>query len=75
MQAVGDVHVHDIDNQFRTAIPWLAFGNGTGSAATEFINLGQTVLDIGFTHIDTAQVGAASLYLWTFSCDKSMADD
>lgn len=39
-----------------TAIPWLAWGNGTGHAAKNAVDSGKAALKAGFKHIDTAQV-------------------
>jgi len=39
-----------------TSIPWLGWGNGTGTAKTTAIESGKTALDAGIRHIDTAQI-------------------
>lgn len=41
-----------------TAIPWLAWGNGSGAANKTPLESGKVALKAGFTHIDTAQVKA-----------------
>jgi diketogulonate reductase-like aldo/keto reductase len=36
-------------------IPWLAWGNGTGDAKQNPVEMGKLALDAGINHIDTAQ--------------------
>ena len=38
-----------------SAIPWLAWGNGTGNAKKEALVAGKQALEAGINHIDTAQ--------------------
>lgn len=39
----------------RTSIPWLAWGNGSGKARTNPVEMGKVALAAGIRHIDTAQ--------------------
>merc|ERR1712093_66555 len=38
------------------AIPWLAWGNGTGNAKKQALDAGKQALQAGIDHIDTAQI-------------------